>query len=508
MRLGWHALAIALAAGSHYGTASGAKASAVHNLSDKAFDAWSDAQELALVKFFAPWCGYCQAMAPSYEQAAVALKKDGIPLAEVDCTKETKLCEELDIPGYPTLKVVVNGDYVKYNGTREESGIVDYMRRHKQAPLPEIAAPSFDAFRNSANVVAVGFFGRNTAEYGVLEEVARELRDEYTFGFVSDRTLAKAQEVPAPGIAVYKDGAKADIFTGAVSSESVIRFVRATSVPVLGELSSQTFGNYIRAGVPIGLVFYSTDAMRNELATQLERVARDFKRSVSLALVDARIYSKHAMMLSLEPTWPAFAIHDVAQHTKYPLPQPRSVSEAELRPFITSFAEGRLAPYYKSEPVPAANDGNVFELVSKQFNSVAFDTSKDVLVLFHAPWCIHCKRMAEAYEALGAAMKQHTNLVVARMDGTANDVPSHDAALQVSGYPTVVLVRAIDNRVISYSGNRSLQSLTDFLQLHATHSLGASDAPQVEVVHVQSAYDVISNRDLGFSPKEARHIEL
>ncbi|KAJ2440185.1 protein disulfide-isomerase precursor, partial [Coemansia sp. RSA 2440] len=106
MQLGWHALAIALAAGSHYGTASGAKASAVHNLSDKAFDAWSDAQELALVKFFAPWCGYCQAMAPSYEQAAVALKKDGIPLAEVDCTKEAKLCEELDIPGYPTLKVV------------------------------------------------------------------------------------------------------------------------------------------------------------------------------------------------------------------------------------------------------------------------------------------------------------------------------------------------------------------------------------------------------------------
>ncbi|KAJ2178470.1 hypothetical protein GGF45_002838, partial [Coemansia sp. RSA 551] len=78
----------------------------------------------------------------------------------------------------------------------------------------------------------------------------------------------------------------------------------------------------------------------------------------------------------------------------------------------------------------------------------------------------------------------------------------------VSGYPTVVLVRAIDNRVISYSGNRSLQSLTDFLRLHATHSLGASDAPQVEVEHVQSAYDVISNRDLGFSPKEARHIEL
>ncbi|KAJ2356188.1 protein disulfide-isomerase precursor [Coemansia sp. RSA 2618] len=504
MRIAWNVVtAVWLSA-----AAVNAKKPAVHVLTDKGFDAWSDAQELALVKFFAPWCGYCQAMAPSYESAAAVLMKENIPLAEVDCTKEQKLCEEMDVAGYPTLKVVVDGDYVKYNGSREESGIIDYMRRHKQPPLPKVAAASFGAFKGSADVVAVGFFAHKSAEFAVLEEVARQLRDEYKFGFIDDKSLAKQQGVPAPGIAVYKGGAEADIFTGQLTVENVLRFVRATSVPVMGELSSQTFGNYIRAGIPIGLIFYNSDEMRKELETRLVGVARDFKRAVSLTLVDARIYSKHAMMLSLKPQWPAFAIQDVIQHTKYPFSQSKPVSEAEVRRFVGSFAEGRIAPYYKSEPIPESNDGSVFVLVSKQFNEVVFDKTKDVLLLFHAPWCIHCRRLAPAYEELGAAMKLNSNLVIAKMDATVNDVPSNDDDLNVSGYPTILLVRANDNRVIKYSGNRSIESFKDFLRLHATHSLTASDAPQVEVGGTENAYQVVPSQVVGFTPKETRHVEL
>lgn len=44
-------------------------------------------------------------IAPEYEVAATQLKAKNIPIAKVDCTVETDLCQEQGIQGYPTLKV-------------------------------------------------------------------------------------------------------------------------------------------------------------------------------------------------------------------------------------------------------------------------------------------------------------------------------------------------------------------------------------------------------------------
>ncbi|KAJ2751568.1 Protein disulfide-isomerase A4, partial [Coemansia nantahalensis] len=119
-------------------------------------------------------------------------------------------------------------------------------------------------------------------------------------------------------------------------------------------------------------------------------------------------------------------------------------------------------------------------------------------------------RMAPAYAELGRAMKGQAGLVVAHMDATANDVPSSDPELDVKGYPTVVLVRAGDNKVVRYQGNRSLASFTAFLQQHATRSLGPRGAPSDGAPNGYAPLGdaPAEGHDVGFSPKETRHIEL
>ncbi|KAJ2713313.1 protein disulfide-isomerase precursor [Coemansia spiralis] len=503
---------------------SGAASSAVHELTDNTFHSWTRTQRLALVEFYAPWCVYCQALEPSYRMAAEVLKKDGIPLAKVDCTQHESLCEEMDIGGFPTLKVVAGGAFSAYNGSREEVGLVEYMRKHSQPALPQVRAPRLAAITKAGGTVAVGFFGSKSSEYAVLEEVARGLRDECTFVYADDRKLAKQLGVPFPAIAVYTDHTDGfEVYSGKPATDDVRKFIRASSVPLMGELSSQTFDMYLKAGIPIGLVFYGTDEQRKELAKELLPVARDYRRAVSIALVDARIYAKHAMLLNLPQKWPAFAIQHVQQRTKFLLPPDRPVSETEIRRLVASYTEGKLMPDYKSEPVPDQNDGDVLRLVSTTFNKIVFDQAKDVLVLFYAPWCVHCKRMSPAYDELGKAMRGYAGLVVAKMDATANDIPSIDPGLDVAGYPTVMLIRGRDNKIIKYQGTRTLQSFTEFLRLHATHSLGTRDGPLDGIASSAAGaaggagsapapaapgYIAVPSHDVGFSPKETRHIEL
>ncbi|KAG5315182.1 TXND5 protein, partial [Acromyrmex insinuator] len=56
------------------------------------------------VMFYAPWCGHCQRLSPTWEQLAeISNEEDSnIRIAKVDCTTESILCSEQDVTGYPT----------------------------------------------------------------------------------------------------------------------------------------------------------------------------------------------------------------------------------------------------------------------------------------------------------------------------------------------------------------------------------------------------------------------
>jgi len=86
------------------------------------------------VKFFAPWCGHCKRLAPTWEELAQQLNTEGeVKIAHVDCTQDDnkELCTDQEVEGYPTLFLYRNGLKIsEYNGSRVLEDLLEFIKRH------------------------------------------------------------------------------------------------------------------------------------------------------------------------------------------------------------------------------------------------------------------------------------------------------------------------------------------------------------------------------------------
>merc|ERR1712113_454634 len=106
--------------------------------------------------------------------------------------------------------------------------------------------------------------------------------------------------------------------------------------------------------------------------------------------------------------------------------------------------------------------GEVIQLVAKNFKKVV-DGSRDIFIKYYAPWCGHCKAMAQDYIDLAAELP---DVAIAEFDATAND--NVNAKFEFTGFPTLFWVPKGTTVPVPYSSGRSKANMLEFINNNRT----------------------------------------
>jgi protein disulfide-isomerase A1 len=288
-----------------------------------------------------------------------------------------------------------------------------------------------------------------------------------------------------PNVAGEPSTAEFDFFTeSGFNTEMVFDFLKTETFPTLAEITPENYGQYEKRGLPFVWIFVpgrgksggtseegpventpEEAAQQQKILDTCRAVANKFRSKISFVYLSAIDYQQHAESLGLNlDTLPAILLNEQSDDGKKFLFN-GSFSEESFAVFVQNYLDGKLAPFRKSEPAPASNDGPVKVVVADTFDALVWDNDKDVFIEFYAPWCQHCKRLEPLWNEIGELLKQKSDkIIIAKIDATANDVPA-----EVQGFPTLYFKKKgaakgkLDKEMF-YEGDRTKQAILRYIK--------------------------------------------
>ncbi|KAK5642342.1 hypothetical protein RI129_008509 [Pyrocoelia pectoralis] len=438
-------------------------------LTQKNFKSVINSNDHVLVEFYAPWCGHCKALAPEYAKAAKALADSGslIKLAKVDATEETSLAEDHEVRGYPTLKFFKKGTPVEYSGGRSADEIVNWLNKKTGPPAKELKeVKDAKALIDENNVVVVGFFKDQSSDEAKVFLEAASTFDDFPFGITSDENIFQEYSAKCGDIVLFKkfDEGKTQ-FEGELTVKNLKKFLSTESLPLLVEFNHETaqkiFGGEIKSHLLLFLSKSNDETAKIEEAAR--SVAKPFREKVLFVTIDTdeEDHQRILEFFGMKKEAAAARLIKLEEDMSKFKPETNELTADSIKKFVQDFLDGKVKPHLLSQDLPEDwNKGGVYTLVASNFDTIALDPKKDVLVEFYAPWCTHCKQLAPIYEKIGEHFKDNDDIVIAKMDSTANELEH----TRVTSFPTIKLYAKGENKVIEYSGPRTFEGITKFVE--------------------------------------------
>lgn len=219
-------------------------------------------QDPWFIKFYAPWCPHCQAMAPNWKEMAKE-NKDILNVGEVDCTVETRLCEDARVGAYPTIYFFRGGQRVEYTGLR---GLGDLLAYTKKAVGPGsrmeyVDSATFKELEETEEVLFLYFYDDATTseDFRAMERLTLSLVGHARIVKTNSAALATRFKISTwPRLLVVRDG-RPNYYNALAPKDmrdfrQVLSWMQTVWLPIVPELTASNAreimdGKYVVLGI-------------------------------------------------------------------------------------------------------------------------------------------------------------------------------------------------------------------------------------------------------------------
>uniref|UniRef100_A0A8C4HH33 protein disulfide-isomerase n=1 Tax=Dicentrarchus labrax TaxID=13489 RepID=A0A8C4HH33_DICLA len=333
-----------------------------------------------LVDFYAPWCGYCKKLEPVWHDVGAELKSSGSPVrvGKMDATAYSGMASEFGVRGYPTIKLLKGDLAYNYKGPRTKDDIVEFANRVAGPAVRALPSKQMFEHMMKRHDVLFVYVGGESPLKEKYNDVASELI-VYTYFFsASEEVFPESVTLPElPAVVVFKDGG---YFTyDEYEDSSLSSWVNKERFQGYLQIDGFTLYELGETGGVLRLMWYFTlFSFAFRLKTLIQRVAKEyrehFNRDFQFGHMDGNDYINSLIMG--EVSVPSVIILNTSNE-QYFLPSEPIETMEQLVQFINGVLNGSAQAY--------GGDG-----VIQRIKRVAFDARSTIMSVFRSSPLLGC----------------------------------------------------------------------------------------------------------------------
>ena len=374
----------------------------------------------------------------------------------------------------PLSQWFTDGQSSEYGGGRTAPDIVKWVKKKTMAATSVLSTvEEADAFKEAAGRLAVVAYLKADKGKEATAVTAAAEKFEDTFGIVTSAAVAKHLGItaPAPAVAMLRTFDEPMVLMEGkdFSADKVLAFAEAYSRPLLLPFSDENAKVIFESKVHV-LALLPAEQEHEALLEALRGASKAMRgKKMQFVAVHASEPSSTGVLSFFgaaqlaAPKIVGFVMGDAPRKFQHN----GELTLEALTTFAGQVLDLTATPLTLSAAPPESNDGPLVEVVGTTVDEIVMDATKDVLLEVYSPNCGHCKALEPVYEKLARRFADVPSVVIARMDGTANEHPK----ISASGFPTLLFFPArAGAEPVVFEGERTLKALTKFIKEHAVTS--------------------------------------
>lgn len=377
-------------------------------------------------------------------------------LGSVDCIQKPNLAKEYQITEFPTLLLKTSKSLEKVDYFTSADSLYTFLLNLEHPEMLEL-----QKFDDLEEVLQEGkslflLTSEKEKEIKLLKELIPYF-PRVKFAFSTDEHFLDGEN----RFAFFKDKEEEPKFyKGKINKKNLKKFLKENDIPTIIEFEGlEAVDKFLTDLKPAVVIFSDVKDAEFEI---FEKSAEELNSEIIFvwSKINSGLGGRLVQFLGITPiknsVW--ILVPSKAGISKYRYTEAQLTQETLIE-FVEDFQSGKLEKDLRSDPTPTDNKGLVKTIVGSTFKNLALESEKNVLVLFHAPWCEHCDNLNPIFEELAQRMKHE--VLFAKFNVSGNEIENLE--YEVLPYLRFYIGNREDQYVEYLDEDRSLDALQSWL---------------------------------------------